>query len=301
MTTSMTSPSAFTAIKSLDKPIEKVGPGSTGEQEDFKEKLASLRVSLAERRSPKLYGVTRDDLDRLNVIPDNTPLLYLKPNHKDRTITTRCLGEDKLWSSSTFHQHLELLKGLVTYQNEANPRMWIDAFLFRVSAMAQSKKCTVLDLEQTVVQPLAPVAFSGSADHVESKYRARIFLSFPTLENLRTMTPSVFFITEVKVILLTPGEHISQAIGEMYLCLERMVQDTLRGALTNGLEWIFLVITRNLDSNGARYKRSVPVMFDPPQIGNIWSNLVAGILLHWVENSFTVTENDDWFEVPQYM
>ncbi|KAH9080448.1 hypothetical protein EDB83DRAFT_2339451 [Lactarius deliciosus] len=294
----MTSASAF---ESLDKSIEKVGPGSTGEREDFKEKLVSLRVSLAERKTPKLYGATRDDLKRLNVIPDNTPLLVLKPNHKDRAVATRCLGEDKLWSSSTFHQHLEFLKGLVTYQNEANARVWIDAFLFRVSAMVQSEKCTVLDLEQTVVQSAAPVAFSGSADHAESKYRARIFLSFPTLENLRTMTPSIFFITEVKVISLTPGEHISQAIGEMYSCLERMVQGTLRGALTNGLEWIFLVVVRNPDGNGAKYKRSVPVMFDPPQIGDMWPDLVAGILSHWVENSSTHTESDDWFEVPQYM
>ncbi|KAH9082224.1 hypothetical protein EDB83DRAFT_2513008 [Lactarius deliciosus] len=297
----MTSASTFIAIEPaiepLDKPIEKVGPGSTGEWGGFKEKLASLGVSLAERKIAKLYGVTRDDLNRLNVIPDNTPLLLLKPNHKDRAVATRCLGEDKLWSSSTFHQHLELLKGLVTYQNEANVRVWINAFLFRVSAMVQSEKCTVLDVEQTVVQPSAPVASSGSADHAESKYRARIFLSFPTLENIRTMTPSVFFITEVKVISLTPGEHISQAIGEMYLCLKSIEKDILRGALTNGLEWIFMVVARNPDGNGAKYKRSVPVMFDrPPQIGGMWPDLVAGILSHWVENSFTDTENDDWFE-----
>ncbi|KAH9039947.1 hypothetical protein EDB84DRAFT_1023517 [Lactarius hengduanensis] len=183
MTTSM-SLSAFTAIKSLDNSIENVGPGSTGEREVFEERS----------------------------------LLLLKPSHEERAVAMRRLGEDKLWSSLTFHQHLELLKGLTT--NKANPRVWIDAFLFRVSAMVQSEKCTVLDLEQTAVQPSAPVASSGFADYATSKYRARIFLSFLTLENVRTMTPSIFFVTEVKVMSLTPGEHISQAIGEMYSCLK---------------------------------------------------------------------------------
>ncbi|KAH9049561.1 hypothetical protein EDB84DRAFT_1556160 [Lactarius hengduanensis] len=73
------------------------------------------------------------------------------------------------------------------------------------------------------------------------------------------------------------------------------------GALTNGLKWIFLVGVQNPDGNWAKYKCSVPVMLDSPQIRDIWSDLVAGILSHWVENSFTDTGNDDWFEVPQYM
>ncbi|KAH8998828.1 hypothetical protein EDB86DRAFT_2802703, partial [Lactarius hatsudake] len=91
-----------------------------------------------------------------------------------------------------------------------------------------------------------------------------------------------FFITEVKVISLTPAEHISQAIGEMYLCLKSIEKDVLRGALTNGLEWIFMVVARNPDGNGAKYNHSVPIMRGRPQIGDIWSDLVAGILSHWV-------------------
>jgi len=302
-----------TAIESLEEPIEGLGNqarGSAGEGVSFEERLASLKASLAKRKIPKISGITRGVLDNLNVVLHSIPLLDLKPGHEERAVAARHLGEENLWSSLTFHQHLELLNGVVTYENEANARLWIDAFFFRVSAMVQSDKCMVLDLEQAVpqivVEPSTSTAYSVFNDYddvpvIASKYRPRVFLSFPPLEKLGTTMPSVFFITEVKVKSIASGAYISQAIGEMYACLKSIEKDILRGALTNGHEWIFLIIMLNPDGNGAKYRCSPPVMFDHPQIRDIWPDLVAGILSHWVENSFADIGSNDWFEVPLYM
>lgn len=75
-----------------------------------------------------------------------------------------------------------------------------------------------------------------------------------------------------KVLFLNTGFHSN--------LLLHFRKDVLRGALTNGREWIFLIIMSN--GKGATYRRSLPVMFDPPKIGEAWPDLVTGILLHWV-------------------
>ena len=63
----------------------------------------------------------------------------------------------------------------------------------------------------------------------------------------------------------------------------------LRGALTNGRDWIFLLVKLNDDYDGASFKQSTMV-----QLGTHWSvdgqvvipallpDLIAGILVYWV-------------------
>jgi hypothetical protein len=63
----------------------------------------------------------------------------------------------------------------------------------------------------------------------------------------------------------------------------------LRGALTDGKEWIFLILTQTLNHegqpDGARYQHSLPFVLElqlKGQIGPLWHDVVAGILLYWV-------------------
>jgi len=67
-------------------------------------------------------------------------------------------------------------------------------------------------------------------------------------------------------------------------------KDILRGALTNGREWIFLIVLCKKDGDGATYKESFVHTYDilhtakhsPPNIVKPKPDLIAGILSYWV-------------------
>ncbi|KAH9013569.1 hypothetical protein EDB85DRAFT_1899644 [Lactarius pseudohatsudake] len=85
-------------------------------------------------------------------------------------------------------------------------------------------------------------------------------------------------------------KHLPQVIGEMI--------NTLCGALTNGHSWVFIIITLNCDGNGTKYKTSVPIKFQKEgslQAIKPWPDVLASILLHWIENSFIDIGSNDWF------
>ncbi len=72
----------------------------------------------------------------------------------------------------------------------------------------------------------------------------------------------------------------------MLLYLRKKV---LRGVLTNGHKWIFLLIKLNNDYDGASYQQSSVVQLyttkDPNGLLVIhepWPDLIAAILSHWV-------------------
>lgn len=112
--------------------------------------------------------------------------------------------------------------------------------------------------------------------------------------------PSSFFVTEAK--LYNPSNHVAQAVSVMYACGKFLQQKVLRGALTNGYDWIFLLMTLNDDYNGASYMRSAQLSLgiqkpteDELVIPRRSSDLIAGILSYWIENSFSDLGSDDWF------
>ena len=63
----------------------------------------------------------------------------------------------------------------------------------------------------------------------------------------------------------------------------------LRGALTNGRDWIFLLVKLNDDYDGASYKQSSIVQLSTTRsldgqvvIPDLYPDLIAGILVCWV-------------------
>jgi len=248
--------------------------------------------------------MTFNDLININVVNDPEQL-NLKTDCVERATSVSRLGEDKVWSSTMFYKHLELLDSLVPLANEAGARTRIDAFFFRVSAMVPPDKHLILNLEQvipqTVVHDPSSTALAGVADYTaviaNSESQARFYRYTPAIRSLETSLPGGFFVTEAKSNLVALGEQIPQAIGEMYACLNRLKQRSLRGALSNGQEWIFIILVLNSNGDGARYKHFSPLKAGLPQIGDTWPNLVTGILSHWIEHSFTNIGTDDWFEV----
>lgn len=195
-------------------------------------------------------------------------------------------------------------------QAEVTSRAWIDAFFFRASAMLPSNKAMILNMEHvvsaTTISTSSSRTLGGFVDYtaiVADECDAPLFLTSPQLDYLRTLPmPSGFFVTVAGPHHLS--NYIAQAVCEMYACGKYLQKKVIRGALTNGREWIFIFIKFNDDYDGASCQRSSIVKFDTMSDSNgrlviigSWPDIIAAILLHWIQNSFVDLTSDDWFEV----
>ena len=122
--------------------------------------------------------------------------------------------------------------------------------------------------------------------------------------SLRDLVLSGFFVIEGKLKLITTD--IPQAVAEMYACAKvlgyevvqiinehRLLipyrQKIFRGALTNGLEWIFIILYLNDDGDGATYKFSEVIevrlesrTLGPTTVNEPGPDIIAGMLSCWV-------------------
>lgn len=115
----------------------------------------------------------------------------------------------------------------------------------------------------------------------------------------------VLFVAEAKGPNQMLESHVPQAICEMYACAKylkwvkfRSVPDLLsiffskmiiRGALTNGHKWIFLILKLNEDGNGGIYFPSddISIMLGVNRgVSQQGSSLIAAIITHWVGLAF---------------
>ncbi len=71
--------------------------------------------------------------------------------------------------------------------------------------------------------------------------------------------------------------------------LQYLRKKVLRGALTNGRDWIFLLVKLNDNYDGASYKQSTVVKFGTAEgpdgqvvVLEPWPNVIAAILVDWV-------------------
>ncbi|KAH8976697.1 hypothetical protein EDB92DRAFT_2109525 [Lactarius akahatsu] len=197
----------------------------------------------------RFSGITDQHLANFNITPHSRVELDLKRAYEKRAEMTRLLGHEKLWSSTNFYRHLEVLQNLVPNVNEESARIWIDAFFFRTSAMVPCNKRMVLSVEQvvhqTVVGPLSSKTLSGYIDY-------------------------------------------TAVIADNYLAKAKARTSALRGALTDGNTWIFLILVVNPDGNGATFRRSAPIEFrqwgmPSQQILKPWPDVLTGILVQWTE------------------
>jgi len=83
------------------------------------------------------------------------------------------------------------------------------------------------------------------------------------------------------------SKHILPALGFTFQIYLR--KKVLRGALTNGRDWIFLLLNLNDDYDGAFYKQSDMVQLRTMKsldgrlvVPGPWPDLIAAILSHWV-------------------
>jgi len=130
---------------------------------------------------------------------------------------------------------------------------------------------------------------------------AAAFLGIPVFSLLKAHVPSSLFIIEAE--LFNP-DYVHQAVCEMYACGKLLQKQVVRGVLTNGHDWVFLLIKPNISYDGASYKQSAVIQLQTTEnhdgqlvIPGPWPDLIAAILLHWIQNGSADLGSDDWFEL----
>ncbi|KAF5381638.1 hypothetical protein D9615_005460 [Tricholomella constricta] len=281
-------------------------PAPEGFKQQLEVMLHLLKSKLEESQSLTFSGVTDQTSAKLNITLAG--ILDLKPNLEKRIAETISLGQDEFWSSANLYRQLHVLEGLLPGTKEASSRAWIDTFFFRVSAMLPPSQRMVLNMEHTAsattISPSSSSTLSGFVDYtvvVADQRDAAFFRDTPDLNILKFLRATGFFVIQAK--LNNPSHHVPHAVAEIYACGKFLQKKILRGALTNGRDWIFILVTFNDNFDGATYKQSdvISIIHNEDSDGKIVipgprPDLIAAILLHWVENSFADLGNDDWFE-----
>ncbi|KAF8966663.1 hypothetical protein BDZ97DRAFT_1657425, partial [Flammula alnicola] len=236
--------------------------------------------------------------------------LSLKDDVAERVNAARLAGADHFMSSMNMHKFLDMLLCLVARPSEASSRTWVDAFLYRASAMLPPAKRMVLNVEYSVSQVSVPTASGsevilvGFIDYTvvvtNDVKTARYFLNHPGVRNLAQQIESVlgFFVVEAKDRDVKLDDHVPQANA----AATKLKKTHIRGTLTNGYEWLFLVLNVNSNGKGASYRISDRSYSAAPQetgvnmvIPDMPPDMIAGILASWIEHGCEDLLEDDWF------
>ncbi|KAF8891464.1 hypothetical protein CPB84DRAFT_1837410 [Gymnopilus junonius] len=269
------------------------------------EKLTALLQARAD--GPQIYsfsGMTGDLLDDLQV--RFSGILKLKDDAASTAALSDTLGNDQLWSATTLLTHLRFLENLVPRCNESATRLWINAFFYRVSTMIPNHLKMALSVEQVVpavtVSDNSPHTVSGFIDFtaaVMDPAKLTIFLERPVLRPDDTM----LFVSEAKDVTKDLQKHVPQAVSEMLACARRAKKKIVRGVVTDGREWIYLILTLRDGDGTATYVRSDKINIgggggftaDHPSQAGV--SLISAILAHWILHSHQpLDETTDFFK-----
>ncbi|KAF8259133.1 hypothetical protein EI94DRAFT_1752402 [Lactarius quietus] len=203
---------------------------------------------------------------------------------------------EEFWSSKNLYHHLQSLQlyvNTVTWTTSSS-HAWIEALLFP-HGLEMTRQITTDKTNLPKNYPSDWVTFSKLVDYtaiVTDRSRAGFCRAYTMFDILKSEGQSGFFIIEAN--LVPPEEPMficANFFSKMILSTSR--KKVLRAALTNGHEWIFLLIKLNDNYEGATFKQSAKVHLYPAE--SPWPDVIAGILLHWIENSSEDLDGDDWF------
>ncbi|KAE9401731.1 hypothetical protein BT96DRAFT_974660 [Gymnopus androsaceus JB14] len=284
------------------------GEEHTGDQiEDSdlsQDKLEDMIVQskMSGTRTLNFSSASEETLTKLNIV--QRCCLKLKSDSEERIKRSKSIGKDEFWSSAQMYLHLALLERLVPRENETTSRPWIDTFFYRASAMVASGKRMVINMEHVMPTSSMNTGFTYYTAVIAENSAAAAYHGNPGIASAR-MLKTGFFVTEAQKGPLF--EHIPHAVCQLYASSKQIRKDTVRGALTNGHEWMFIIFSLNKDGNGASYKLSTLIQYTVINdsldgYGDLkpvqpWPDIIAGILLDWTQKSFDDLDNDDWFEV----
>jgi len=248
--------------------------------------------------------MNRNNLKGLGVAPPS--MMEIKDDIEGIVAQSKTFGEDSLWSASVLHRHLELLERIVPQTNEAAARLWINAFFYRVAAMLPAERRMVLSVEQPVPPVTlirdSPFTVSGTIDWVVMTASPEIagdLLRSPDLDN----ETQALFVTEAKSQKLLHS-HVPQALAEMCACARKARKKVIRGALTNGHDWIFLIVKSEDTKISYLLSETISIVDTHPTtrktcISEYAVALVSSILAYWMMHSHEDLSDDDHFIIKQ--
>ncbi|KAF9542751.1 hypothetical protein CPC08DRAFT_438200 [Agrocybe pediades] len=200
------------------------------------------------------------------------------------------------WTEELLLAHLAFLRRHVPNKNEELARRLISAFVDRAVAIIE-EACkdvgVIVSIEQIVYVSI-----------VTSKEVAEQYLSQPNLVALCGIEKSTLFVTAAKGPDQRLENHVPQAVGEIYSCARTLKKKIVRGALTNGWEWLWIIL-QVYPSGGGQYSLSQPITVQGPSdtgekvIYPKAVSRVASVLAHWMlHGSEDLTECDYYTHSP---
>ncbi|KAF9553048.1 hypothetical protein CPC08DRAFT_767833 [Agrocybe pediades] len=197
------------------------------------------------------------------------------------------------WTEELLLAHLAFLRRHVPNKNEELARRLIFAFVDRAVVIIE-ETCkdvgVIVSIEQVVpsvtISKTSRNSLQGKIGYVSISPPEQ-YLSHPHLVALCGIEKSTFFVTEAKGPDQILENHVPQAVGEMYSCARTLKKKIVRGALTNGWEWLWIILEVS-PSGGGRYSLSQPITVQGPgDTGEkvIYPKAVSGVasvLAHWM-------------------
>ncbi|KAI0723064.1 hypothetical protein C8Q76DRAFT_794042 [Earliella scabrosa] len=293
--------------------VEEVPESDPAPEDTFADELESMIATLEARQndpsSLSFSYANVEALDRLNIrcVGD----LRLQSNLTEAVAASSALGSDQLWSNEHMLNHLVFLHKSFANETATAARMFIDAFFFRATTMIPPphKAAVVLDHAVPPVQLRANRGdtVSGIIDYTTfvaaSDAKAYMRLYYP----LSLRDPSgdkvvAFPTVEAKENAGRFEAHLPKVVLELAACAKQLQKSHIRGALTTGHKWLFIVVDINADGDGASYWISDVLEWRVNSKGTFEFSteegnpaLIAGILGSWIQRSFQEFNGDEWF------
>ncbi|KAF8910800.1 hypothetical protein CPB85DRAFT_667932 [Mucidula mucida] len=288
--------------RKLDTVPDSTGAETTGDdtaidmdEEEF-DKLDTLVASLTARSSGLETEPTLDDLNIVEKLPLS---IYPYEALLTRANNLRSVGGEHFMSASNMYGQLNMLTDLLVLDSEASARAYVDVIIYRAAALLPNQKHMIINTEYRNKSPSSHDAtLNGFLDYTLTvtdnptmavQARSGKKISAPVL--------SIFVVEAIVMSTILSG-FIPQAVGQLYASAIKLGQRHIRGALTNGVEWIFIILSVNEDGIGASYRTSVAIRFtlkfaldiEPPM-----PDVIAGMLTYWLDHCSEDIGNDDWF------
>ncbi|KAF9050596.1 hypothetical protein BJ165DRAFT_1525819 [Panaeolus papilionaceus] len=232
-------------------------------------------------------NMTLGELSETNICPSG--VLRWKTTVSPATVASS-EGTD-LYSDDRLFKHLHLAKRL--FADKISIYHWIYAFFSHISSIIESQS-THMHLYMQQCHPTIPTderldTLPGYVLLRTVKERAEPNWHHP--ENLlsKPLNPneSVLYIADAKVADQCIVHHVPRAIFEMYACVKMIGKTTIRGAVTNGRTWRFLVLTLKEQGRGT-FLQSEDVSIQPEIEGDLSksaASAVSSVLADWVVRS----------------
>ncbi|KAH6902481.1 hypothetical protein BKA70DRAFT_1567914 [Coprinopsis sp. MPI-PUGE-AT-0042] len=230
-------------------------------------------------------------------------VLKLKDDAVGRGVETDALGKDTLWSATSLLAHLRFLEELVPRRNENFTRLKINESFYRVSTMMPQDLEMVLGFNRNAP---ASIAQSGKSPLTVASFNDSVVVVMPKAERssfLHSDWPeigpnqSVFFVKDAEYGGYNLKQYVPQALAEMLELAQRLEKKIIRGVVSDGGAWLFLILNVQDDGTSTYLESSV--------LNNYKSTTTfswAGRgLLHWILHSHEAFDADtDFFRGPKY-